>query len=77
MEATDNLRATSELEETFDNLKANIESMEAQNARQTNELKKMVQDLTLTVSKIAKPEPEPPQVECPVCMEFLGPPIIL
>ena len=51
--------------------------MEAQNARQTNELKKMVQDLTLTVSKIAKPEPEPPQVECPVCMEVVGPPIRL
>ena len=77
MEAFDNQRDTSELEETVDNLKANIESIEAENARQTNELKKMIQDLTLTVSKIAKSEPEPPQVECPVCLEVLGPPMRL
>ena len=75
MEAIDNLRATSELEETVDNLKANMKSMESESARQTNELKKMIQDLTLTVSKIGKPEP--PQVECPVCLEVLRPPMRL
>ena len=75
MEAIDNRRATRELEETVDNLKANMKNMESESARQTNELKKMIQDLTLTVSKIGKPEP--PQVECPVCLEVLRPPMRL
>merc|ERR1719187_85351 len=58
--------------------------MEAQSTRQTHELKKMqkmIQELTLTVSKIPKPEPLQPRpsldVECPVCMEVARPPMRL
>merc|ERR1719347_690811 len=41
----------------------------------------MIQDLTLAVSKIQKPEPSQPRppldVECPVCMEVARPPMRL
>ena len=72
MEAIDNRRATRELEETVDNLKANMKNMESESARQTNELKKMIQDLTLIVTNNLRPvsshQRRSSEVECPVCM---------
>jgi len=72
------------LEKTVNDLKNNIGNLEDQSKRQTNELKMMqtmIQDLTLAVSKIRKPEPSQPRppldVECPVCMEVARPPMRL
>merc|ERR1719334_2750463 len=53
---------------------ATIQRMEAQSAMETNELRKMIKDLSLHVSTLSKPSVE---VECPVCMEVARPPMRL
>merc|ERR1712013_450742 len=81
-QTVDNLQDTIEkMEAKSDNLQATIEKMEAKSATQTNELKKMIQDLTLAVSNKSRTEQSQPrpslEVECPVCMEVAKPPMRL
>jgi len=51
-----------------------IQRMEAQSATETNELRKMIKDLSIHVSTLSKQSVE---VECPVCMEVARPPMRL
>ena len=78
------------LETTVHNLRSTIQNMETKNERQTNELKnmnekqtnelkKIIQDLTLTLCNNLRPSQQRSSldVECPVCMENIRPPMRL
>jgi len=65
--------------ERIEKLETTIQNMETKNERQTNELKKMIQDLTLTLSNNLRSSQQRSSldVECPVCMESVRPPMRL
>ena len=65
--------------ERIEKLETTIQNMEKRNERQTKELKKMIQDLTLTLSNNLRPSQQNSSldVECPVCMENIRPPMRL
>ena len=65
--------------ERIEKLETTIQNMEKKNERQTNELKKMIHDLTLTLSNNLRPSQQKSSldVECPVCMENVRPPMRL
>ena len=65
--------------ERIEKLETTIQNMEKRNERQTKELKKMIQDLTLTLSNNLRPSQQKSSldVECPICLENVRPPMRL